>query len=44
MLAQVLAWVLAWVLVLVLVVQMLSERLRTCRETRLPVCGNVGRR
>ena len=41
MLAQVLAWVLAWVLVLV--VQMLSERLRTCRETRLPVCGNVGR-
>ena len=28
----------------VLVVQMLSERLRTCRETRLPVCGNVGRR
>lgn len=39
-----LAQVLAWVLVLVLVVQMLSERLRTCRETRLPVCGNVGRR
>jgi hypothetical protein len=38
MLAQVLAWV------LVLVVQMLPERLRTCRETRLPVCGNVGRR